>query len=140
VRWPPPDPASGPATDPAPTVAAGPGLDPVDTERAELLAAATSIWRESGTAPEPLDLLGLLLEELERRLVDLADGDGRRRLASEYRRRCDTVGKMVRVSLSGEVFTGTATDITVEGHLIVDVGACFRTVAAGDVVHLRDGS
>jgi BirA family biotin operon repressor/biotin-[acetyl-CoA-carboxylase] ligase len=125
VGWPPPDTAPGPALDP---------------ERGEVLAAATSIWRESGTAPEPLDLLGLLLQELEGRLVDLADGDGRRRLASEYRRRCATVGKMVRVTLPDEVFTGTAIDITVEGHLIVDVGACFRTVAAGDVVHLRDGS
>jgi BirA family biotin operon repressor/biotin-[acetyl-CoA-carboxylase] ligase len=79
-----------------------------------------------------------MLEELEGRLVDLADGDGRRRLTSEYRRRSVTVGKAVRVSLPDEVFTGTATDITAEGHLIVDVGTCFRTVAAGDVVHLRD--
>jgi BirA family transcriptional regulator, biotin operon repressor / biotin---[acetyl-CoA-carboxylase] ligase len=103
-----------------------------------LLVAATSIRRESATGIEPLDLLGLILEELEGRLTDLADPVGRRRLASEYRRRCDTVGKAVRVSLPGEDFTGTATDITVEGHLIVDVGACLRTVAAGDVVHLRD--
>jgi BirA family transcriptional regulator, biotin operon repressor / biotin---[acetyl-CoA-carboxylase] ligase len=103
-----------------------------------LLVAATSIRRQSATGLEPLDLLGLVLEELEGRLTDLAEPVGRRRLASEYRRRCDTVGKAVRVSLPGEDFTGTATDITVEGHLIVDVGACLRTVAAGDVVHLRD--
>jgi biotin-(acetyl-CoA carboxylase) ligase len=48
-----------------------------------------------------------------------------------------TVGRTVRVSLPDEVFTGTATDITAEGHLIVDVGTCLRNVAAGDVVHLR---
>jgi BirA family biotin operon repressor/biotin-[acetyl-CoA-carboxylase] ligase len=58
-------------------------------------------------------------------------------LAGEYRRRCNTVGKTVRVSLPGEEFTGAATDITVEGHLVVDIGACLRTVAAGDVVHVR---
>ena len=79
-----------------------------------------------------------MLDELERRLVDLDDRQGRRRLASEYRRRCATVGRTVRVSLADESFTGTAADITVEGHLVVDVGACLRTVAAGDVVHLRD--
>ncbi len=145
VGWPPPDPPGRPCsgghrvhpaehrasrdTEPGPAA---------DLEGAELLAASTSIWRLSGSALGPLDLLRSVLQELEGRLVDLADGDGRRRLASEYRRRCDTVGKMVRVSLAGEVFTGTATDVTVEGHLIVDVGTCFRTVAAGDVVHLRD--
>jgi BirA family transcriptional regulator, biotin operon repressor / biotin---[acetyl-CoA-carboxylase] ligase len=48
------------------------------------------------------------------------------------------VGRTVRVSLPGEVFTGTATDITPEGHLVVDLGSSSRTVAAGDVVHLRD--
>jgi BirA family transcriptional regulator, biotin operon repressor / biotin---[acetyl-CoA-carboxylase] ligase len=103
----------------------------------ELLVAATSIRRETETQPEPLGLLGLMLEDLERRLVDLADRPGRRRLAGEYRRRCNTVGQTVRVSLPGEAFTGTATDITLEGHLVVDVGTCLKTVAAGDVVHLR---
>jgi BirA family transcriptional regulator, biotin operon repressor / biotin---[acetyl-CoA-carboxylase] ligase len=133
----------GPAVD-GPVVVVGLGLNvgwppaAPDVGEEALLVAATSIRRESGSGLEPLDLLGLVLEELEGRLTDLADPEGRRRLASEYRRRCDTVGKAVRVSLPGEEFTGTATDITVEGHLIVDVGACLRTVAAGDVVHLRD--
>jgi BirA family biotin operon repressor/biotin-[acetyl-CoA-carboxylase] ligase len=107
------------------------------SERDELLAAATSIRRETRRQPQPLDLLTLLLDDLEGRLVELADRAGRRRLAEEYRRRCNTVGKTVRVSLPGEEFTGTATDITVEGHLVVDVGACLKTVAAGDVVHVR---
>jgi BirA family biotin operon repressor/biotin-[acetyl-CoA-carboxylase] ligase len=122
VGWPPPD---GEAHGTSPS------------ERDELLAAATSIRRETQRRPEPLALLGLMLEDLEGRLVDLADPAGRRRLAGEYRRRCNTVGKTVRVTQLGEEFTGTATDITVEGHLVVDVGACLKTVAAGDVVHLR---
>jgi BirA family biotin operon repressor/biotin-[acetyl-CoA-carboxylase] ligase len=117
VGWPPPGPDAG---------------------EEGLLVAATSIRRETGTELEPSALLGPLLEELEERLTDLADPEGRRRLASAYRRRCDTVGRAVRVSLPGEVFTGTATDITVEGHLVVEVGGAPRTVAAGDVVHLRD--
>jgi len=98
---------------------------------------ATSLRRETGTDFDPVFILGLVLEELEGRLAALADGGRRRRLAGEYRRRCATVGKTVRVSLPGEQFTGTATDVTVEGHLIVDVGMCMRTVAAGDVVHVR---
>ena len=123
VRWPPPDTAE-------PKSPAG-GPDEVAT-------AATSLWRETGVEHDPRTMLQLVLARLEERLAELADRHGRRRLAGEYRRRCDTVGRAVRVSLADEDFTGTATDITVEGHLIVDVGTCLRTVAAGDVVHLRD--
>jgi biotin-(acetyl-CoA carboxylase) ligase len=43
----------------------------------------------------------------------------------------------VRVELGDETFTGHAADITDDGHLLVDVGACLRTVTAADVVHLR---
>jgi BirA family biotin operon repressor/biotin-[acetyl-CoA-carboxylase] ligase len=129
VRWPPPEAAPG---------RQGSGTEAAaSAERDEVLAVATSIWRESGVQHDPLALLELVLARLEGRLVDLADGAGRRRLAGEYRRRCTTLGKTVRVVLADEVFTGTAADITVEGHLVVDVGACLRTVAAGDVVHLR---
>jgi BirA family biotin operon repressor/biotin-[acetyl-CoA-carboxylase] ligase len=141
VRWPAPDGAGETARAEELDEDLDDGSPPA---RAEPDFVATSLWQEAatagagGTALEPLALLDLLLEDLEGRLVDLAEQDGRMRLANEYRRRCDTVGKSVRVSLPGEVFTGTATDVTLEGHLIVDVGVCLRTVAAGDVVHLRD--
>lgn len=58
-------------------------------------------------------------------------------LASEHRRRCATLGRTVRVELADETFSGDALDVSPEGHLLVDVGACIRTVVAGDVVHLR---
>lgn len=58
-------------------------------------------------------------------------------VASEQRRACATLGRTVRVDLADESFTGTAADITDDGHLLVDIGACIRTVTAGDVVHLR---
>jgi BirA family transcriptional regulator, biotin operon repressor / biotin---[acetyl-CoA-carboxylase] ligase len=60
-----------------------------------------------------------------------------RSVGSEFRRRCATLGRVVRVDLPDESFTGTAADVSDEGHLLVDVGMCLRTVAAGDVVHLR---
>jgi len=130
VGWPPPDAELGAELDD--------GLGDADSaQRRAVVLGATSLGRETGTEPEPLGVLGLLLEELEERLVDLAEAEGRRRLTAQYRRRCTTVGTPVRVSLADEVFTGTAADITAEGHLIVDVGTCLRTVAAGDVVHLR---
>jgi len=156
VGWPPPDTTTLPTPVPDDAVpddaepdapdpdAPDPDApDPGDTALSlggseEPALVATSIWREARARPDPLAMLTLVLEELEGRLADLADAHGRRRLSAEYRRRCVTVGKEVRVSLPAEVLTGTATDITAEGHLIVDVGTGLRSVAAGDVVHLRD--
>lgn len=58
-------------------------------------------------------------------------------VAAEYRRRCVTIGRQVRVEMPDETFTGTAADVDDHGHLLVDVGVCLRTVSAADVVHLR---
>jgi BirA family transcriptional regulator, biotin operon repressor / biotin---[acetyl-CoA-carboxylase] ligase len=52
-----------------------------------------------------------------------------------WRARSDTLGRRVRVQLSGETFEGVAQDIAADGTLIVD----GRPFAAGDVVHLRPG-
>lgn len=50
-----------------------------------------------------------------------------------WRERSDTLGRRVRVQLSGETFEGVAEDIAADGTLIVD----GRPFAAGDVIHLR---
>jgi quercetin dioxygenase-like cupin family protein len=42
--------------------------------------------------------------------------------------------------VAGDRFEGTATDLTPEGHLVVDVGGVSRIVVAGDVVHVRPGA
>ena len=85
-------------------------------------------------AGHPVDrdaVLDALLGHLDRRTWDWPA------VASEFRRRCATIGRVVRVELADETFTGTAADVSDEGHLLVDVGVCLRTVTAGDVVHLR---
>lgn len=88
----------------------------------------------SAVAGRDVDLEALLAALLERLAHWYGRGD---ELAGAYRRRCATLGRLVRVELDDEVFTGTAADVSDEGHLLVDVGVCLRTVAAGDVVHLR---
>ena len=45
----------------------------------------------------------------------------------------------MRVELADGRFEGVATDVTPEGHLVVEVGGTDRTVVAGDVVHVRPG-
>ncbi|HEV2809172.1 MAG TPA: biotin--[acetyl-CoA-carboxylase] ligase [Acidimicrobiales bacterium] len=58
-------------------------------------------------------------------------------LLDDYRRRCTTLGRTVRVELEGATFEGQASGVTEDGHLLVDTVAGARDVAAGDVVHLR---
>lgn len=120
VGWPPPDDE--------------PGIEAVPPE---LRGIATSIRRETARDVGPRLILDFLLADLEHRLVDLDTAAGRQRLGREYRESCTTLGRPVRVVLPDGETTGTAIDITPEGHLVVDVGACFTTVTAGDVVHLH---
>jgi len=58
-------------------------------------------------------------------------------VARAYRAACVTLNREVRVELIDEVFTGRAADVDDTGQLLVDTGACIRTVSAGDVTHLR---
>ena len=142
---------AGPAAEPRlPVVVVGLGLnvawppEPTATSRAELartghLAAARDRRRAGGRAVELLDARR---STAARAPGSSILGDRRRAVgagwSAEYRRRLrHRRDARSGSSLPGETFTGTATDITVEGHLVVDVGACLRTVAAGDVVHLR---
>lgn len=92
---------------------------------------AVSVEQAAGRAVDADALLSDLLPALSRRYGDWAT------VASDHRRACTTLGRTVRVELADESFTGTAADITDDGHLLVDVGMCIRTVTAGDVVHLR---
>jgi hypothetical protein len=46
----------------------------------------------------------------------------------------------VRVDLGSDEVEGDAVDVTSEGHLVVRTPAGDRTVAVGDVVHLRSAS
>ena len=76
-------------------------------------------------------LLDAFLAALTRRTADWSA------VPSAYRAACATLGRLVRADLDGESVTGTAADVTDEGHLLVDVGACLRTITAADLVHLR---
>ncbi|MEO7837516.1 MAG: hypothetical protein ABIS21_07735, partial [Acidimicrobiales bacterium] len=61
-------------------------------------------------------------------------------VTEEYRSVCVTLGRQVRVEMSDGTLTGTALDVSNEGHLLVSptggTGA-VRVVVAGDVIHLR---
>ena len=67
------------------------------------------------------------------------EGDpGSSGLRAAYREHCLTLGTEVRVTLpGGEVVTGVASDVDLDGRLVVVSPAGVRPLAAGDVEHVR---
>lgn len=122
---------------PAVVVGIGINVDWPEEIPAELAGTAVSLNHLVGRRVDRTELLVSLLRALDARCGRLEQADGRRDIADQYRARCVTVGRRVRVELPGETFTGTATDISDQGHLLVSTDAGRRTVAAGDVTHLR---
>jgi BirA family biotin operon repressor/biotin-[acetyl-CoA-carboxylase] ligase len=113
VRWPPPDSGDTP------------------------LPGATSLARLAKEELPGLEaLVDILLERLDVRLADLFGPAGADTQVSEYKDRCVTLGRTVKVEEPTGSFTGRAVDLSHGGHLVVDTGSGLRIVAAGDVVHL----
>jgi BirA family biotin operon repressor/biotin-[acetyl-CoA-carboxylase] ligase len=87
-------------------------------------------------APPGAAALGVDRDELVARMADEMTrwfAAGSEAVLAGWRERADTLGRRVRVQLSGETFVGLAEDIGPDGTLIVD----GRAFAAGDVIHLR---
>ncbi|MDP1794910.1 MAG: biotin--[acetyl-CoA-carboxylase] ligase [Acidimicrobiales bacterium] len=103
--------------------------DDLPAEIADVAVAANHV---AGRPVATSEVLDVLLERLGGRL-DAGWDD----VASEYRSRCATVGREVRVELAEESFSGFAAEVENDGALIVlsEAGPC--RVVAGDVVHLR---
>lgn len=125
----------------SPAVVVGLGLN-VTLKVSELPAPEATSLAIAGAAHTDRDpLLREILRAVQRgydRWVS-ADGDADRSgLRGSYRAACVTLGRSVRVHLPGEqVLTGIATDIDSAGQLMVVTDDGVRTVAAGDVVHVR---
>ncbi len=98
----------------------------------ELAATATACNLEAGQAVDADELLGAYLSALAHAL------DAPEAVLDAYRARLATLGRPVRVELSGDRFEGEATAVTDDGALVVrDATGTVRTVTAADVVHLR---
>jgi BirA family biotin operon repressor/biotin-[acetyl-CoA-carboxylase] ligase len=137
-----PPPPSGAPGGSGPPIVVGIGINvnwPADDADlpAGLVGAATSLQQQVRRQVDRSEVLESLLRALEPRVADLATVSGRIGQAGDFRARCCTIGARVRVELTDECFEGTATDLTSEGHLVVEAGGIARRVVAGDVVHLR---
>jgi BirA family biotin operon repressor/biotin-[acetyl-CoA-carboxylase] ligase len=111
----------------------------------ELRDQATSMAIEANRPFDRARVLSTLLSELEIRYETLVSGH-LTDLVDEYRMRCSTLGRRVRISLVGEdTLEGWAESIAVDGSLKIVRGGSSAgphgeeivDVRAGDVVHLR---
>jgi BirA family biotin operon repressor/biotin-[acetyl-CoA-carboxylase] ligase len=115
---------------------AGINVDWRSVRRPAGLTSTTSLAEVSHGGVDRWRLLQILLEQLDRRYR--AWRDNPRGFLPAYRERCVTIGQTVRVEqLDGQVLTGTATGVTDDGALLVDMAGAGVTVRAGDVHHLR---
>lgn len=77
----------------------------------------------------------MLLHEGVRRM----ESGGTEAVISEYARRCDTIGKRVRVIVDDGEVTGIARGIGEHGELQVEVHGEMLAFSAADITHLRTG-
>ncbi len=113
-------------------VSTGPAELPVPTATSLAVAGAPGLDRTA--------LLLALLAALRRRYDawSRAAGDPAGGLLDDYRRRCVTLDRSVRVHLpSGDTLEGAAVGLDPDGALVVESAGRRRTVSAGDVVHVR---
>ncbi len=112
--------------------------DDVPEDLADLAVALNHL-----TAPEVpparTDLLVAMLRHLDDRYAALLAGPaGAAALRDAWRERSATLGRRVRIDLGADDLEGTAVDVTDEGHLVIEtLEGERRTIAVGDVIHLR---
>ena len=111
----------------------------------DLRQTATTVRHETGRLIDRNRLLAQLLHELEE-CVEEFEARGSERVALAYQRRCCTLGKTVRVTLTdGEEFVGVAEAIGRDGSLRVAQRSLptdgrppvIRQLRVADIIHLR---
>lgn len=143
AEWPPSAHNSGGYRTPAPheraTVVAGIGLNVDWPEELpdDLADIAVAMNHLCGRSIARDDVLECLLDRFADQYTDLVSG-GVDDVLDRWRDRSATLGRRVRVDLGPDDVVGTAIDVTTEGHLVIEsIDGARRTLAVGDVVHLR---
>jgi BirA family transcriptional regulator, biotin operon repressor / biotin---[acetyl-CoA-carboxylase] ligase len=103
----------------------------------DLAPIATSLNHHCGGEVDREELLVAYLRGLEQILGELDTAEGQEALVMRYRHLSSTLGRMVRVELGSGSLTGHATDLSPEGHLLVELAGEVMHISAGDVVHIR---
>jgi BirA family biotin operon repressor/biotin-[acetyl-CoA-carboxylase] ligase len=125
--------------DPDPAVVLGLGVNVTAAAYpAGLDQPATSCEEEAGRPVDRVELLVGLLRALESRYSTVLAAGGRAATLEAYRADSATLGRRVRVELTGgEALEGEATGVADDGRLVVLDAAGEHLVSVGDVKHLR---
>lgn len=117
-------------------VGAGVNVDWRGVKRPAEIGSAVSLSEVGRGAVQRWELLPALIERFDQRYDQWCEQP--RAFLPAYRERCATLGERVRVEQhDGSALLGTATRVTDDGALQVDVDGDLITVRAGDVQHLR---
>ncbi|SCJ91220.1 Bifunctional protein BirA [Anaerotruncus sp. 2789STDY5834896] len=95
------------------------------------LPYATSLLVESGKKLVPLTLAQQIVAQADALLVT-ASTQGAEPLLGQYRRRCATLGRQVRVLTDAGQQTGRAVDIMADGSLLVEIGGRRQIIRSGE--------
>ena len=101
-----------------------------------LAGTATSLDTNSRRQVAPAALLASCLGAIERHyetFLDLGPELARKR----WLRLAETIGRKVAADLGPERVEGTATDLALDGSLVISTPAGPRRINAGEVIHLR---
>ncbi|WP_328334641.1 biotin--[acetyl-CoA-carboxylase] ligase [Kribbella sp. NBC_00382] len=122
-----------------PAAIVGIGLNVSLTAAERPTDVATSLALEGAATTDRSTVMTAVLRELATRYQTWVQADGDPEvILPDYRELSATFGRQVRVELPGGVFIeGTATDLDADGRLIVLTADGPRSLAAGDVTHLR---
>jgi BirA family biotin operon repressor/biotin-[acetyl-CoA-carboxylase] ligase len=139
--WPAGSTASAGYRPPAPheraVVVVGVGLNVSWPEVPDDLGRVATALNLLGAEADRVELLAAFLHRLDEAYAALV-AEGPDGLLDRWRARSVTLGRRVRIDLGANDVEGTALDVTADGQLVVatDEGG-RRTIAVGDVVHLR---
>lgn len=97
----------------------------------ELAATAVSLRQLVGHDVDRTDLVVAMLRRFEAHLA------APERVRDDVLARSATVGRVVRVERGDGSVVGTATGLTADGRLLLEVDGATHEIAVGDVVHLR---
>lgn len=124
-------------SDHGPAAILGMGIN-VEMSAEELPVPTATSLRVEGNDTDREELLVAIVDRLNDLLPLLPEpADPLRR---QYQEACVTLGLTVRAELpAGRELTGVATGVDESGRLLVDPGTGAVPIAAGDVVHLRNG-
>jgi BirA family transcriptional regulator, biotin operon repressor / biotin---[acetyl-CoA-carboxylase] ligase len=84
------------------------------------------------------ELLSALLSRIDDRYAGISDSGAPAAIVREYAARCETVGRLVRVTTASSTFTGRATAVSDDGRLLVESEGRVVPLEAADVVHIRE--